>query len=174
VKALQIVGRKKSGKTSLLVGLIPRLQARGLRVGSIKHSAHPHALDREGSDTWRHREAGSEVTLGITAAAISIHLPLPSDPAALEARIAQEAGRLDILLIEGWSERPGPKIEVLPPDTEGRVKPPRVRDPGELLAVVLGPGVPEAAATDTLPVRAFRWNETDAVAAFIAEWLRLR
>ena len=56
VKALQIVGRKKSGKTSLLVRLIPLLQAQGLRVGTVKHSSHPHALDREGSDSWLHRK----------------------------------------------------------------------------------------------------------------------
>lgn len=173
MKALQIVGRKKSGKTSLLVRLIPRLQARGLRVGTIKHSSHPHSLDREGSDSWRHREAGSEVTLGITAATLSIHLPLPPDPAALEARIAREAGDLDILLVEGWSERRGPKIEVLPPDAEGRPKPPRFLDSGDLLAVVLGPGVSEAATLDALSIRAFPWGELEATAAFVAEWSRL-
>lgn len=183
MKSLQIVGRKQSGKTSLLVRLIPLLQARGLRVGSVKHSSHPHSLDREGTDSWRHRQAGSEVTLGITAATISIHLPLPADPAALEARIAREAGDLDILLIEGWSERRGPRIEVLSPDAEGRPKPARSEGPGELLAVVLGPGVREAAADaggtvaaapGTPSIRRFGWDEAEAVAAFILEWSRSR
>jgi molybdopterin-guanine dinucleotide biosynthesis protein MobB len=175
VKSLQIVGRKKSGKTSLLIRLIPLLQARGLRVGSVKHSSHPHSLDREGSDSWRHRQAGSEVTIGITAASVSIHLPRPADAAALEARIAREAEDLDLLLIEGWSERRGPKIEVLPPDAEGRPKPPRFRDSGELLAVVLGPDVREGgadAAPGTPSMRCFGWGEIEAVAAFVEAWLR--
>ena len=100
MRRLQIVGRKKSGKTSLVCRLIPLLRARGLRVGSIKHSAHPHSLDREGSDSWRHREAGAEITLGITEATVSVHLPLPGDDAALESLIERELGGLDLVLIE--------------------------------------------------------------------------
>ena len=65
MKTLQIVGRKKSGKTSLVVRLIPLLQAHKLRVGTVKHSSHPHPLDREGSDSWLHRNAGAEATLAI-------------------------------------------------------------------------------------------------------------
>jgi molybdopterin-guanine dinucleotide biosynthesis protein B len=171
VRRLQIVGRKKSGKTSLVCRLIPLLRARGLRVGSIKHSAHPHSLDREGSDSWRHREAGAEITLGITAATVSVHLPLPGDDAALESLIERELGGLDLVLIEGWSDRRGPKIEVVPADAEGRPKPPRVREPGELLAIVHGPAVPETACPTDVPApRRFRWNEIEALAEFVAQW----
>jgi molybdopterin-guanine dinucleotide biosynthesis protein MobB len=181
VRFLQIVGRKKSGKTSLVVRLIPLLQARGLRVGSIKHSSHPHSLDREGTDSWLHREAGAAVTIGITAAAVSVHLPLPADPAALEALIERELGDLDLVLIEGWSERRGPKIEVVPPDAPGRPKPPRFEGSDDLLAVVLGPGVRAAgvdaagsgaAAPGAPPVRRFGWGEIAAVAEFVDAWLR--
>jgi molybdopterin-guanine dinucleotide biosynthesis adapter protein len=171
VKSLHIVGRKKSGKTSLLVRLLPLLRARGLRVGTVKHSAHPHSLDREGSDSWRHREAGAEVTIGITAAAVSIHLPLPGDSAALEALIARETGGLELMLIEGWSERPGPKIEVLPADEHGLPKPARHGATGELLAVVGGPDVRRAPEPD--PSRPwFRWEDAEALADFVARWTR--
>ena len=183
MKFLQIVGRKKSGKTSLVVRLIPLLQACGLRVGSIKHSSHPHPLDRQGSDSWLHRQAGAEVTFGITAVAVSVHRPLPADAAALESLIAREMREIDLVLIEGWSERRGPKIEVVPPDAEGRAKPARFAESGELLAVVLGPGVREAdgamlgrgvaeGARGESETRWFRWNEIAAVAGFVEAWTR--
>src|SRR4029077_7212991 len=55
------VGRSGSGKTTLLVGLIARLRARGWRVAAAKHDPHGHAaLDTEGKDSWRLKEAGGE------------------------------------------------------------------------------------------------------------------
>lgn len=173
MKLLQIVGRKKAGKTGLVVRLIPLLRARGLRVGSIKHSSHPHSLDREGSDSWRHREAGAEATMGITAAAISVQLPLPSSQAETDALIQREMAGCDLVLIEGWAERGGPKIEVLPADAQGRPREPRVRDSGELLAVVLAPGLrPEAPVLEgmALTVPCFLWNDTEAVADLVIAW----
>jgi Ni2+-binding GTPase involved in maturation of urease and hydrogenase len=38
---VSIVGRSKSGKTTLIEKLIPLLKARGYRVGTVKHHAHP-------------------------------------------------------------------------------------------------------------------------------------
>jgi molybdopterin-guanine dinucleotide biosynthesis protein B len=149
------------------------LQARGLRVGSIKHSAHPHSLDREGSDSWRHRAAGAEATIGITAAAISVQLPLPASPAETDALIQREMTGLDLVLIEGWSERRGAKIEVLPADGQGRPREPRCREDGELLAVVLAPGLrPEASVLEAmgLTVPCFHWDEGDAVADLVIAW----
>ena len=171
MKSLHIVGRKKSGKTSLVVRLLPLLRARGLRVGTVKHSAHPHSLDREGSDSWRHREAGAEVTIGVTAAAVSIHLPLPEDPAGLEALIARETGGLDLLLIEGWAERGGPRIEVLPADAHGLPRPALHGETGELLAVVCGPEVRREPEPDAAS-RWFRWEDAEAVADFVTRWTR--
>lgn len=52
-----IVGNKKSGKTTVAVGLIGELSARGRRVMSVKHGHH-FRLDREGTDSWRHRHEG--------------------------------------------------------------------------------------------------------------------
>jgi len=186
MRALQIVGRKKSGKTGLVVRLVPLLQARGLHVGTVKHSSHPHPLDREGSDSWLHRRAGAEVTLAITAAAATLHFGLPENEQDIQALVEKHLGHLDLVLIEGWSGRPGPKIEVLPADKEGRVREPLYGGNGELLAVVLAPHVRaseerlaqlglEARAEGDAPARAssipaFRWEEAQAVADFIFAW----
>jgi molybdopterin-guanine dinucleotide biosynthesis protein MobB len=185
VRRLQIVGRKKSGKTGLLVRLLPLLQARGLRVGSVKHSSHPHPLDREGSDSWLHRKAGAEKTLAITAVAGSLHFALPAGEEEIRKLVDHFLGDLDLVLIEGWAQLAGEKIEVLPADKQGRLRDPRV-PPEELLAVVLSPGVqasPEtlarlglvaagAAAGDATARPCFSWQEAAAVADMIVRWHR--
>ena len=57
---VRFVGPSGAGKTRLLEGLIPRLQAQGWRVGVVKHHhAGRLALDRPGSDSHRLTTAGA-------------------------------------------------------------------------------------------------------------------
>ena len=183
MKLLQIVGRKKSGKTGLLVRLIPLLQGRGLRVGSVKHSSHPHPLDREGSDSWLHRKAGAQKTLAISAVAGSLHFSLPEDEQDIQGLIDNTLGDLDLVLVEGWTQLAGPKIEVLPADKQGHLREPRVKAAGESLAVVISPGLKperdelkrlglrlERGAGETAAVPCFLWHEVAAVAELIMRW----
>lgn len=65
MKIVSIVGKKNTGKTSLTVKVIEELTRRGYKVGSIKHSHHTMEMDKENTDTWRHKQAGSEVVVGI-------------------------------------------------------------------------------------------------------------
>lgn len=64
MKIIAIVGSKNTGKTSLSVRVIEELVDRGYKVGSIKHSHHNMEVDTEGKDTWKHRQAGSEMVIG--------------------------------------------------------------------------------------------------------------
>lgn len=66
IRRVHIVGRQNSGKTTLIVELVEYLTARGLRVGTIKHTHHHHELDVPGKDSYRHREAGA-APVGIMA-----------------------------------------------------------------------------------------------------------
>ncbi|MBD3235529.1 MAG: molybdopterin-guanine dinucleotide biosynthesis protein B [Candidatus Eisenbacteria bacterium] len=171
MRAIQIVGRKKSGKTALVEALIPLLRRRGLRVGTVKHSSHPHPLDREGSDSWRHRAAGAEATLAISAASVSLHLPAPGAAAETEALLERYLGDCDLVLIEGWRDRHGPRIEVLPAGRQGQPRPPRYGQAGTLLAVVLADGLrPAPAEMAALDLGApwFLWRDREAVADLIA------
>ena len=65
MKIVSVVGRKNTGKTSLTVKIIKELTKRGYNVASIKHSHHEMEMDREHTDTWRHKLAGSNVVVGI-------------------------------------------------------------------------------------------------------------
>lgn len=55
MKIVSVVGRKNTGKTSLTVKIIEELTRRGYNVVSIKHSHHEMEMDREHTDTWRHK-----------------------------------------------------------------------------------------------------------------------
>ena len=58
-----IVGRPKSGKTTLLTKLIPEMKQRGYRVATIKHSSHQFEMDKQGTDSWKHAQSGSECAI---------------------------------------------------------------------------------------------------------------
>ena len=61
MKRVHILGRKNHGKTTLVVELVEYLTARGMHVGTIKHTHHAHELDTPGKDSHRHGEAGASV-----------------------------------------------------------------------------------------------------------------
>jgi molybdopterin-guanine dinucleotide biosynthesis protein B len=59
MKVVGFAGFSGSGKTQLVERLIPALKLMGLRVSVAKHAHHDFDIDREGKDTWRHRQAGA-------------------------------------------------------------------------------------------------------------------
>jgi molybdopterin-guanine dinucleotide biosynthesis protein MobB len=108
-----IVGKKNSGKTTVLLKLVAALRERGHRVMTIKHGHH-FDLDREGTDSFRHRvEGGADrvVLAGPGQFAVIGSWPAGDEPgpAELAARYLPEA---DIVVVEGFKLEPLPKIEV--------------------------------------------------------------
>lgn len=111
---IHIVGRKNSGKTTLIVDLVRELSAAGLRVGTVKHTHHHHELDTPGKDSFRHREAGA-AAVGILSPGMDavFRPPRPEQRdsdryAAFEAVFAD----CDLVLVEGDSTTTAPKVEV--------------------------------------------------------------
>jgi molybdopterin-guanine dinucleotide biosynthesis protein MobB len=111
MKWIHIVGRQNHGKTTLLVDLIGELTARGLRVGTLKHSSHVHELDAPGKDSFRHRAAGGNPAAIVTRDLIGVYLP--RQPGAdFYDRLTPIFNDCDLVLVEGDLKGPGPKIEV--------------------------------------------------------------
>ena len=54
-----ITGWSGSGKTHLVVRLIPELRRRGFRVSTVKHAHHTFDVDQPGKDSFEHRAAGA-------------------------------------------------------------------------------------------------------------------
>jgi len=108
---VSIVGKSKSGKTTLIEKLIRELKSRGYRVATIKHSPQESDFDESGKDSWRHIQAGSEAT-----AVSSPDKVVMIKPIAQEATIDEVINLLgedyDIILAEGFKRGSTPKIEV--------------------------------------------------------------
>lgn len=59
-----VVGVRRSGKTTTITQLIKELKRRGYTVGTIKNIFCPvFTMDEEGSNTYRHKEAGADVVV---------------------------------------------------------------------------------------------------------------
>ena len=109
---ISIVGLSGSGKTTVLERLIRELKWRGQRVGTIKHSSHPHPMDMPGKDSWRHKEAGAERTLFVGPTTLQYVSDLEDEPTPRSLSDLYMSG-LDIVLVEGFLTEEGEKIEVV-------------------------------------------------------------
>lgn len=108
MKIVSIVGRKDSGKTSLTVKIIEELTRRGYKVGSIKHSHHQLDMDRENTDTWRHKQAGSQTVVGIGATSyFNVCEDLDLDRLLFIMKVLNP---VDFVVIEGFKRYDYPKI----------------------------------------------------------------
>ena len=63
MKIIGVVGWKNTGKTTLIEKLIKEFNLRNLTVSTIKHSHHRISVDKEGTDTFRHFNAGARETI---------------------------------------------------------------------------------------------------------------
>lgn len=108
---ISIVGRSKSGKTTLLEKLIIELKSRGYRVGTMKHTPLGMAWSDDDKDSWRHIKAGSESTILCAPDKLVLVKPV-SEPQTLEEIARLFAEDCDIILTEGFKQGDAPKIEV--------------------------------------------------------------
>jgi len=62
MKVFSVVGIHHSGKTTIIENVIRELRSRGYSVGSIKEIHYEKfAMDTEGTNTYRHKKAGSQL-----------------------------------------------------------------------------------------------------------------
>ena len=108
---VSIVGKSKSGKTTLLENLIGELKSRGYKVATIKHTPQGMTLNESDKDSQRHLQAGSEATAISSPDKIVLIKPVAPDITLYE--ITSLFGEdYDIILTEGFKEDNAPKIEV--------------------------------------------------------------
>ncbi|MFC1535009.1 molybdopterin-guanine dinucleotide biosynthesis protein B [Thermodesulfobacteriota bacterium] len=105
-----IVGNSGSGKTSLLVRLVPELKKRGLRIGTIKHHHRDFEIDYPGKDSWRHKRAGAERTMISSPNRIGIVMDADHDH-TLDELVPFFSG-MDIIIAEGYKGENRPKVEI--------------------------------------------------------------
>jgi len=111
IPIVSIVGKSNSGKTTLIEKLIQELVRRGYRVATIKHHLHDFEIDKEGKDSWRHRQAGSRATVVATPKKVALIEDVEED-LSIEALRERYIHDVDLILTEGFKGNPHPKIEV--------------------------------------------------------------
>ncbi len=160
MKVFGVVGWSGSGKTSLLVRLLPELVGRGYRVSTIKHAHHDFDIDKPGKDSYRHREAGAtEVMISSTTRWALLHENRGDRELRLEEMIERMTS-VDLLLVEGFKTDPHDKLEVFRAANE---TPLIARDDRHVVAVAAD-GPVEGVSVPVLDLE----NES-AIADFIVE-----
>jgi len=106
-----ITGWKNSGKTRLVAGIVKNITARGLIVSTVKHAHHGFDVDKPGTDSFAHREAGAkEVALVSGKRWVLMHeIRKDSEPSLDE--ILAKLDPCHLVIIEGFKSCPHPKIE---------------------------------------------------------------
>jgi molybdopterin-guanine dinucleotide biosynthesis protein B len=162
MKLLGVVGYKNSGKTTLIVRLIPELGALGISVSTVKHVHHAIDLDQPGKDTYAHREAGAVDVAILSDRRWAILHERTADPVTESDLndVLRRMSPVDLVLAEGFKSLPMPRIEL-------RMGNAPLAHAGDehTLAVVSDDDL------DT-PLPCFRRDDVTAIAAFIASFIR--
>jgi molybdopterin-guanine dinucleotide biosynthesis adapter protein len=158
MKVMGIVGWSGSGKTSLLVELLPLLKNMGLRVSTMKHAHHRFDVDKPGKDSFRHREAGASEVLVVTSSRwVLMHESREEPEPSIEA-LLERMTPVDLLLIEGFKTHHHPKIEI---HRKSEGKPLLCKNDPEIVAVASDCLLPE------LKIPRLDLNDSSAIASFI-------
>jgi len=127
---VSVIGKSKSGKTTVIERLTQELKSRGYRVATIKHIPQGISFDEPGKDSWRHLQAGSEVTVVSSPEKIVMVKTVERDSTLDD--VAHFLGEdYDIILTEGFKQGNAPKIEVHRKDAG-----PPLKDIKKLIAIV--------------------------------------
>ena len=104
-----------TGKTTLLLKLLPLLKRTGLRIAVVKHAHHTFEMDQPGKDSYRLRTAGADEMLVAGRCRIGWVRECPDnagEPRLAEVLSVLEPQRLDLVLVEGFKAESFPKIEL--------------------------------------------------------------
>ncbi|MCB1775123.1 MAG: molybdopterin-guanine dinucleotide biosynthesis protein B [Gammaproteobacteria bacterium] len=104
-----------TGKTTLLLQLLPLLKQAGLRITVVKHAHHAFDMDYPGKDSHRLRSAGADEMLVAGRCRVGLIRECRDNDA--EPRLADmldllDPARIDLLLVEGFKAERFPKIEL--------------------------------------------------------------
>jgi molybdopterin-guanine dinucleotide biosynthesis protein MobB len=153
-----------TGKTTLLVKLLPLMKLQGLRVALIKQTHHDFEIDKPGKDSFELRKAGADQVLlasdkrcaVITEYAEVIEPDLPSLIDKLDL------DNTDLVMVEGFKHVPFAKIELNRSATGKRLIFP---DDESVIAVASDTDL------DTGELPLLNINIPEEVAGFINRWL---
>lgn len=120
IPIISIVGKSDSGKTTLIEKIVPELVRRGYRVTTVKHDLHGFEIDKEGKDSWRHKQAGAHGVIISSPQKVALIRDVDKDMSLEELR-ESFGGDADLILSEGFKKDVQPKIEVFRKEVHGEL-----------------------------------------------------
>jgi molybdopterin-guanine dinucleotide biosynthesis adapter protein len=112
-KIIGITGWKDVGKTHYASLIIKSLVKKGYQVGSIKHAHHDFDIDKPGTDSFKHREAGSSQAIISSAKRWAKITENNNEIEKSLDELIQEFNNVEIVVVEGFKKDNHPKIEIL-------------------------------------------------------------
>jgi molybdopterin-guanine dinucleotide biosynthesis protein B len=113
MNVIGVVGWKDTGKTTLVEKLIKEFNQRNFTVSTIKHAHHNFSIDRKGSDSFRHFNAGSRETIVASEKKwVKFSRQLGKSDIDLNYLLKQ-VSFADIIIVEGFKASRHDKIEVI-------------------------------------------------------------
>ena len=107
-----ITGWKNSGKTTLTERLVAEFCRRGWRISTVKHAHHSFDIDHQGTDSFRHRQAGASEVAIVSDRRWALMSELRDEEEEVQLRdILARLAPCDLVLIEGYKREAHPKIE---------------------------------------------------------------
>ena len=125
-KVVNIIGSGSNvGKTYIMEGIIKELKSRGLSIATIKHDVHGFDIDKEGKDTYKHREAGAETVVISSKNRFAMIKELNEEIEFND--IIKLLLDKDIILVEGYKNSNLRKIEVYRSGVSDKIITPKER-----------------------------------------------
>ncbi|RKZ70578.1 MAG: molybdopterin-guanine dinucleotide biosynthesis protein B [Gammaproteobacteria bacterium] len=163
VPVLGFAAYSGTGKTTLLVKLLPLMKLQGLRVAMIKQTHHDFEIDKPGKDSYELRKAGASQVLIASEKRLALvteyEQPVKAGLADLVNKLDLE--NIDLVLVEGFKNKPFPKIEIHRAATGNKLLFP---DDDSVIAVA------SDGRLDTGDLPLLNLNVTEEVAGYINRW----
>jgi molybdopterin-guanine dinucleotide biosynthesis protein B len=94
------------------VKIIEELKKRNFKVATIKHTHHNMEFDKVGSDTFKHKQAGSDITVGVgDSSFFNINTNFSLERLLFLIKIVENP---DFVIVEGFKHYNYPKISTSP------------------------------------------------------------
>ena len=112
MKVFGISGRSGSGKTALMIRLVPWFKAQGLTISTVKQAHEGFDVDKKGKDSYEHREAGASEVMIASARRWALMHEYRDEPEYSMDQLLARMSPVDLVLIEGFRKWPHSRLEV--------------------------------------------------------------
>ena len=159
MKICGVVGWKNSGKTFLAQKLISYFNEKELIVSSIKHAHHDFDIDKPNTDSYLHRQAGSQQIIISSSKRWAKITELKKSKEKTLYELIAELNTPDIVIVEGFKKELHKKIEIINQSNENYL----FNEIENVIAVVSN-----SKLNTNLPQ--FKKNEIDLIVNFILKY----